>query len=86
MCYTLGWSDPMASAKEFVEFWLENSVHPDEQFGPKRGREAVQRLADNLVRAAEEQGFTQAQCPSSNALGQCELYWNGGSGSFGVGV
>ena len=51
----------MASAKEFVEFWLENSVHPDEQFGPKRGREAVQRLADNLVRAAEEQGFTQAQ-------------------------
>ena len=61
MCYTLGWSDPMASAEEFVEFWLENSVHPDEQFGPKRGREAVQRLADNLVRAAEEQGFTQAQ-------------------------
>ena len=51
----------MASAKEFVEFWLENSVHPDEQFGPKRGREAVQRLADNLVRAAEERGFTQAQ-------------------------
>jgi hypothetical protein len=26
------------------------------------------------------------KCPSSNALGQCELYWNGGSGSFGVGV
>ena len=51
----------MASAKEFVEFWLQNSVHPDEQFGPRRGRAAVQRLADNLVRAAEEQGFTKAQ-------------------------
>ena len=25
-------------------------------------------------------------CPSSNALGQSELCWNGGSGSFGVGV
>jgi hypothetical protein len=51
----------MATAKGFVEFWLENSVHPDEQFGPRRGREAVQKLADNLVRAAEAQGFTRAQ-------------------------
>jgi hypothetical protein len=51
----------MATAKEFVEFWLENSVHPDEQFGARRGREAIQNLADNLVRAAEAQGFTKAQ-------------------------
>jgi hypothetical protein len=51
----------MASTKVFVEFWLKNSVHPDEELGPRRGREAVQRLADNLARAAEEQGFTRAQ-------------------------
>jgi len=51
----------MGSVKEFVDYWLENSVHPDEEIGPRRGRAAVQRLADNLVRAAEEQGFTKAE-------------------------
>jgi hypothetical protein len=51
----------MASAEEFIEFWLENSVHPDERFGIRRGREAVQQLADDLVRAAEAQGFTKEQ-------------------------
>jgi hypothetical protein len=51
----------MATAKEFVEFWLEVSVHPDEQYGPQRGREAVQALADELVHAAEAEGFTKAQ-------------------------
>ena len=51
----------MATAKEFVEFWLENSVHPDEQFAVRRGRVEVQQLADNLVRAAEGQGFSKQQ-------------------------
>jgi hypothetical protein len=51
----------MGSAKEFVEYWLQNSVHPDEELGPRRGRAAVQQLAENLVRAAEEQGFTKPQ-------------------------
>jgi hypothetical protein len=51
----------VATAKEFVEFWLQNSVHADERFGVRRGRESVQHLADNLVRAAEAEGFTKAQ-------------------------
>lgn len=51
----------MATAKEFVEFWLQNSVHPDEQFGLKQGRADVRHLADNLVRAAEGQGFSKEQ-------------------------
>ena len=51
----------MASAKEYVEFWLENSVHADEQFAARRGRVEVSRLAENLVRAAEAQGFTRKQ-------------------------
>ena len=51
----------MATPKEFVEFWLENSVHPDEQFGLRRGRPPVQQLADNLIRAAEDQGFSKQQ-------------------------
>lgn len=51
----------MATAKEFVEFWLENSVHADERYGVRRGSEAVQHLADNLVRAAEGEGFSKSQ-------------------------
>lgn len=51
----------MATAKEFVEFWLDTSVHPDEEFGTRRGRDAVEELVDNLVRKAEEQGFTKGE-------------------------
>lgn len=51
----------MATAKDFIEFWLENSVHADEQFGARRGRTEIQHLADNLLHAAEGQGFTQQQ-------------------------
>ena len=51
----------MATVKEFVEFWLENSVHADEQLAARRGREDVERLVDNLVRAGEDQGFTKQQ-------------------------
>ena len=29
-------------------------------------------------------GAWMAKCPSSNALGQSELYWKGGSGSLGL--
>jgi hypothetical protein len=51
----------VATAKEFVEFWLKNSVHPDEQSGPKRGSQAVQHLADTLIAAGAAEGFTKAQ-------------------------
>jgi hypothetical protein len=61
MGLAVGMGAGMVTAKEFVEFWLENSVHADERFGPRRGCEAVQHLADNLVRAAEVEGFTKQQ-------------------------
>ena len=51
----------VATAKEFVEFWLENSVHADEPLGTRRGRPEIQRLVENLVRAAEAQGFAKQQ-------------------------
>ena len=50
----------MATVREFVEFWLENSVHADEEFGPRRGREAIRQLVDNLISAAQAQGFSRA--------------------------
>ena len=51
----------MAIAKEFVDFWLENSVHADEQFGGRRGPVEIDLLVTNLVRAAENQGLTKKQ-------------------------
>ena len=51
----------MATTREFVDFWLENSVHADEQFSAKRGRVEVDRLVESLVQAAAAQGFTRKQ-------------------------
>jgi len=51
----------VSAVREFVEFWLENSIHADEQFGAKRGRMQVDRLVESLVQAAEGQGFTRKQ-------------------------
>ena len=51
----------VATIKEFVEFWLENSVHADEPLGPRRGRADIQELVDRLVRFAEGQGYSKPQ-------------------------
>jgi hypothetical protein len=46
------------------------------------------RVPPDLVRAPMDIDFLveEVSCPSSNASGQSEQCWNGGSGSFGVGV
>ncbi len=51
----------MTTAKEFVDFWLDVSVHADEQEGPRQGQAAVQHLANNLLNAARDQGFSKEQ-------------------------
>jgi hypothetical protein len=60
-CAKEGGETDVATAKEFVEFWLVNSVHADEQYGIRQGRVEVQKLAEHLVAAAEAQGFTKQQ-------------------------
>jgi hypothetical protein len=51
----------MTAAREFVDYWFTNCVHPDEQLSARRRRESVQGLADKLVIAANGQGLTQEQ-------------------------
>ena len=51
----------MTDARDFVDFWISNSVHSDEQMSHRRGREEIQKLADRLVVAANYQGFTKEQ-------------------------
>jgi hypothetical protein len=54
-------ADTTTTPKEFVEFWLENSIHADESLTARRDRKAVQNLADRCLAAAEEQGFSEDQ-------------------------
>lgn len=51
----------MATAREFLDFWVENSVHADEAFSPRRGDEAFAELAQRLVVAAQAEGFSAAE-------------------------
>jgi len=54
-------ADITTTPKEFVEFWLENSIHADESLTARRDRKAVQNLANRCLAAAEEQGFSEDQ-------------------------
>ena len=51
----------MTTPRIFVEYWLTNSVHADEQMSARRRRDVVQGLADRLILAAKDQGFDQSQ-------------------------
>ena len=51
----------MPAVREFVDFWLTNSVHADEQMVGRRGREDIVKLADRFAVAANCQGFTRQQ-------------------------
>ena len=51
----------MTTAKEFVDFWLDVSVHADEQEGPPQNEVTVRQLVDNLLSAAHAQGFSKEQ-------------------------
>jgi hypothetical protein len=51
----------MPAVREFVDFWLTNSVHADEQMVGRRGREDILKLADRFAVAANCQGFSKQQ-------------------------
>ncbi|MCC8975010.1 hypothetical protein [Bradyrhizobium brasilense] len=50
----------VSKAREFIEFWIENSVHPVEQYRTIGASQDVAELARRLVAAAKEQGFSDA--------------------------
>ena len=50
----------MSKAREFIEFWIENSVHPVEQYRTIGASQDVAELTRRLVVAAKEQGFSEA--------------------------
>jgi hypothetical protein len=66
----------MTTAKEFIDFWLDVSVHADEQEGPRQDHASVRQLADNLLNAARDQGFSKDQIEAELG-GELELYIRG---------
>jgi hypothetical protein len=49
-----------AKAREFIDFWIETSVHAAEQYGVAGGEQDVTQLARRFVQAAKGQGISEA--------------------------
>ncbi|WP_245321519.1 hypothetical protein [Bradyrhizobium sp. NAS96.2] len=49
----------MSKAREFIDFWIENSVHAVEQYWTVGASQDVAELTRRLVAAAKEQGFSE---------------------------
>ena len=48
-----------ASAREFVDFWIENSVHAAEQYRVPGASQDVAELTQRCIDMAKEQGITE---------------------------
>lgn len=46
-------------AREFIDFWIENSVHAAEESGARGASQDVSELARRCVAMAEDQGITE---------------------------
>ena len=48
-----------AKAREFIDFWIENSVHAVEQFRTRGASQDVSDLTARLIENAEAQGISE---------------------------
>ena len=48
-----------ADVKEFIDFWIENSVHAKPSLNEGGGSQDALVLAERMVAGAEEQGFSK---------------------------
>ncbi|WGD55119.1 hypothetical protein QA641_15200 [Bradyrhizobium sp. CB1650] len=49
----------MPTAREYVDFWVENSIHAAEQFGTPGASQNVDELVGRLIEGAKGQGISQ---------------------------
>jgi hypothetical protein len=47
-------------ARKYIDFWIENSVHPVEQFGMLGASQDVTELVCRLIEGAKGEGFSEA--------------------------
>jgi hypothetical protein len=50
----------LSKAKEFIDFWVENSIHAREPYGAAGAEQGVEELARRLLAAAGDQGISEA--------------------------
>ncbi|UPK30956.1 hypothetical protein [Bradyrhizobium sp. 195] len=50
----------LTTAREYIDFWIENSVHAAGQYGTPGASQSVDVLVDRLVRGAKNQNITRA--------------------------
>ncbi|MGF6433485.1 hypothetical protein [Bradyrhizobium elkanii] len=50
----------MSKAREFIDFWIENSVHAVEQYRTMGASQDAAELARRLVEAARGQGLSES--------------------------
>ncbi|WP_431015552.1 hypothetical protein [Bradyrhizobium pachyrhizi] len=51
----------VSKAREFIDFWIENSVHAIEQYRTAGASQDVAELTQRLVEAARGQGISEAE-------------------------
>ncbi len=51
----------MMGIREFVDFWVENCVHADEEYEAPGGLDAARMLTNRMILAARQQGFKLKQ-------------------------
>lgn len=51
----------MTGIREFVDLWVENCVHSDKEYEAPSGLDAARMLANRMILAARQQGFTLKQ-------------------------
>ncbi|WP_458757712.1 hypothetical protein ACSVBT_17355 [Afipia sp. TerB] len=49
------------NVKEFIDFWIKNSVHAAEPLGTLGGEQDVDELVRRLLEMGEDQGLTTAE-------------------------
>jgi hypothetical protein len=47
-------------AREFIDFWVENSIHAAEQYGAPGGEQGATALARRCIEMAASQGLSKA--------------------------
>jgi hypothetical protein len=50
----------VSNAREFIDFWISNSVHATEQYGTQGASQDVSELTARLIEAAKGQGLSEA--------------------------
>ncbi|MCA6107720.1 hypothetical protein [Bradyrhizobium cenepequi] len=48
-----------ANAREFIDFWVQNSVHAAEQFGEPGASQDVAELTRRCIEMAKNEGITE---------------------------